>query len=140
HKYIKVRRNVWKYYKSIKTVELITMTIDQTIRDLIGRARTAQKIAEGFSQRKVDELAAAIVYVLSRPELAKEIAADCVDETDIGDIEAKISKLTNKIPAVFHQVKTVKTVGVIEENGEMGIRKIAKPVGVIAALIPSTNP
>jgi len=116
------------------------MSAQQTIKKLVERARTAQKIAEGFSQRKVDELAAAIIYTLSRPELAKEIAIECVKETEMGKIDSKISKLTNKMPAVFHQIKNVKTVGVIETNPELGLRKIAKPVGVIGALVPSTNP
>lgn len=116
------------------------MTIDQTIGDIMKRAKSAQKTAEGFSQQTVDELAAVLVYVLSRPKLAKEIAEDCIDETGIGDVEAKINKLVNKIPAVFYEIKSKKTVGVTERNTEMGIRKIAKPVGVIAALIPSTNP
>ncbi|MCK6207058.1 aldehyde dehydrogenase family protein [Bacillus infantis] len=112
----------------------------QTIKELITRARKAQEIAESFSQRKVDELAAAIIYKLSRPEIARELAVECVDETDIGNVESKVAKLTQKMPAVFYQIKTQKTVGVIEENLEMGIQKIAKPLGVIAALVPSTNP
>lgn len=116
------------------------MSTEQIIRELVERARNAQKIAEGFSQKKVDELAAAIVYTLSRPELAREIAEDCVSETDMGNVESKIAKLTKKMPAVFYQIKSVKTVGVIERDPKMGIRKIAKPIGVIAALIPSTNP
>jgi sulfoacetaldehyde dehydrogenase len=116
------------------------MSTEQTIKELVERANAAQKIAEGFTQRKVDELAAAIVYTLSRPELAKEIAEDCVIETDMGNVESKIAKLTKKMPAIFYQIKSVKTVGIIERDPEMGIRKIAKPIGVIAALIPSTNP
>ena len=116
------------------------MTAEQTIRELVERARIAQRIAEGYSQRKVDELAAAIVYTLSRPEIARDIAINCVKETDMGNVDSKIAKLTKKMQAVFYQVKSIKTVGVIEENPEMGIRKIAKPIGVIAALIPSTNP
>lgn len=116
------------------------MSSEQTIKELIGRAKKAQTIAEGFSQRKVDELAAAIVYALSREDLAREIAENCVEETDMGTVEAKIGKLTNKMPAIFHQIKSEKTVGVIERNSEMGIMKIAKAVGVIAALVPSTNP
>ncbi|WP_138418100.1 aldehyde dehydrogenase family protein [Aquibacillus sediminis] len=116
------------------------MSTEQTVNELIERSRRAQEIAEGFSQRKVDELAAAIVYKLSRPELARELAVECVNETNIGNEESKINKLTKKMPAVFYQIKSEKTVGVIESNPEMGIQKIAKPVGVIAALIPSTNP
>ncbi|MET3697002.1 aldehyde dehydrogenase family protein [Bacillus oleivorans] len=116
------------------------MSTEHTIRELIERSRAAQKIAEGFSQRKVDELAAAIVYTFSRPELAREIAEECVAETDIGNVESKKAKLMNKMPAIFYQVKDVKTVGVIDRDPEMGITKIAKPIGVIAALVPSTNP
>lgn len=119
---------------------VIIVSTEQTVKELIERARAAQKIAEGFSQRKVDELAAAIVYTLSRPELAREIAEECVAETAIGNVESKIAKLTNKMQAVFYQIKDVKTVGVIDRDPEMGITKIAKPIGVIAALVPSTNP
>jgi sulfoacetaldehyde dehydrogenase len=116
------------------------MNTKETVGDLVERARIAQKIVEGYSQRKLDELAAAIVYTLSRHEVAQEIADLAVAETDMGDAESKIKKLTKKMPAVFWQVKSVKTVGVIERDLEMGIRKIAKPVGIIAALVPSTNP
>ncbi|GAA0316525.1 aldehyde dehydrogenase family protein [Bacillus carboniphilus] len=116
------------------------MSTEQTVKELIERSRAAQKIAEGFSQRKVDELAAAIIYTLSRPELAREIAEECVAETAIGNVESKIAKLTNKMQAVFYQIKDVKTVGVIDRDPEMGITKLAKPIGVIAALVPSTNP
>lgn len=116
------------------------MDREQSVSKLIERARAAQKIVEGYSQRKLDELAAAIVYAFSRPELAQEIAKMAVDETDMGNEQSKVRKLTKKLPAIFYQIKSVKTVGVIERDTEMGIRKIAKPVGVIAALIPSTNP
>jgi sulfoacetaldehyde dehydrogenase len=112
----------------------------EMIMELVERARKAQKIAEGFSQRRVDELAAGIVYKFSRLDLAKEIAEMTVEETGIGNVPSKISKLTYKMPAVFYDIKSTKTVGVIEHIPEKGITKIAKPVGVIAALIPSTNP
>lgn len=116
------------------------LSTEKTISNLVERALAAQQIVEGYSQRRLDELAAAIVYTLSRHEVALDIAESAVAETDMGDVESKIKKLTKKMPAVFYQVKSVKTVGVIERNLEMGIRKIAKPVGIIAALVPSTNP
>lgn len=136
---------IWyTFLRSIKiTIEYVKewskLSTDQIINDLVARARTAQKIVEGYSQRKLDELAAAIVYTLSRYEVAQEIAKLAIKETDMGDEESKIRKLTKKMPAVFYQVKSVKTVGVVERDPEMGIRKIAKPVGIIAALVPSTN-
>ena len=110
------------------------------VEELLKRARNAQAIAETYSQRKVDELAAAIVYTFSRKELACEIARLAYEETDMGNVESKIAKLAKKIPACFYGIKDQKTVGVIETIPEMGITKIAKPVGVIGALIPSTNP
>jgi len=116
------------------------MRTEKVIAELVERARSAQEEIEAYSQRRVDELAAALVYKLSRPELAEQIARDCVAETGMGNVESKIAKLTQKMPAIFYQIKSMKTVGVIERDPEMGIVKIAKPVGVIAALIPSTNP
>ena len=110
------------------------------IAGLVERARAAQKIVEGYSQRRVDELAAAIVYTLSRPELAQSIAEQALEETHMGRIDSKIAKLTAKMPAVLYDVLPTKTVGVIERIPEKGLTKIAKPIGVIAALVPSTNP
>lgn len=109
------------------------------IAELFARARKAQKIAEDFSQRKVDELAAAIIYTLSREETALEIARMAFEETGMGNIESKYAKMAKKMPGVFYNIKDQKTVGVIEYNPEMGITKIAKPVGVIGALVPVTN-
>lgn len=110
------------------------------IAELVERARAAQRVAEGFSQRRVDELAAAIVYTLSRPELAKSIAEQALEETHMGRIDSKMSKLTAKMPAILYDVLSTKTVGIVDRIPEKGIVKLAKPVGVIAALIPSTNP
>jgi len=116
------------------------MDMDALVTELVERARAAQRIVEGYSQRRLDELAAAIVYSFSREKLAREIAELAVRETDMGNVESKMRKMTKKMPAIFYQIKSIKTVGVIEEDKALGIRKIAKPVGVIAALIPSTNP
>jgi len=112
----------------------------QTVAQLIGRARTAQAIAEGYSQRRVDELAAAVVYALSRQDVAREIAEMAFAETGMGKIESKIAKMASKMPGCFYDVKMQKTVGIIDYNRETGITMIAKPIGVIGALIPSTNP
>jgi sulfoacetaldehyde dehydrogenase len=109
------------------------------VAELFARARKAQAIAEDFSQRKVDELAAAIVYSLSREKTALDIAQLAFKETGMGNVESKYAKLAKKMPGCFHNVKDQKTVGIIEYNREMGITKIAKPVGVIGALVPVTN-
>ena len=110
------------------------------VASLVQRSRAALAVAEGLSQRRVDELAAAIVYHFSRPDTARKIAEFTVAESRIGKVESKIDKLALKMPAVLYQILPVKTVGLVETNEETGIRKIAKPLGVIAALVPSTNP
>lgn len=114
--------------------------IAATISAYVEKAREAQKVIEGYTQRQVDQLAATIVYTLSRPDIAMSIAEQALQETGMGNVQSKVSKLTQKMPSVFDQIKTVKTVGVIERIPEEGITKIAKPLGVIAALVPSTNP
>lgn len=110
------------------------------VAELVARARKAQKIAEGFSQRKVDELAAAIVYTLSRPETAEKIAKKALEESHMGREDSKVAKLAAKMPAVLYDILQTKTVGIVERIPEKGIVKIAKPMGVIASLVPSTNP
>ncbi len=111
-----------------------------TVAALMERAREAQRVLEGYSQEQVDKLAAVITYKLSRPEVAKEIAELAYEETGMGRIDSKIAKLTKKIPGCFYDVIDQKTVGVIEYDEKKGITKIGKPVGIIGALIPSTNP
>ena len=110
------------------------------IDDLISRSKKAQEEIYSYDQKRVDELAAAIIFALSRKDVATKIAEFALEETKMGTLESKIGKLTGKMPAVFYQVKDEKTVGKVFFDAEMGITKIAKPLGVIAALIPSTNP
>lgn len=111
----------------------------QYVTELFARARKAQAVADNYSQRRVDELAAAIVYALSREKTALEIAQMAFEETGMGNIESKYAKMAKKMPGVFYNVKDQKTVGIIEYNPEIGITRIAKPVGVIGALVPVTN-
>lgn len=111
------------------------------IENLITRAKTAQKIAENFSQEKVDELAAAITWeIAANNKLVEELAISAYEETKMGDIPSKISKVTNKCRGVYYDVKNVKTVGITEDYPELGISKISKPVGIIGSLVPSTQP
>ena len=120
---------------------MISQTPEQEqIASLVKRARVAQQIAQSFDQDKVDLLAAAIVYELSREETAMYFAKMAFEETNMGDIQSKFNKLAKKMPAVLYDVKDQKTVGVVDTIPEKGLIKLAKPIGVIAALIPSTNP
>ena len=108
--------------------------------ELIKRARIAQQIADSFSQERVDELSTAVAWSAVKEENARELAALALEETRMGDYESKYKKILKKIKGVQRDIKNEKTVGVIEANEKTGITKIAKPVGVIGALIPCTNP
>jgi len=110
------------------------------VTDLMKRARRAQKIAEGFTQAKVDELAAAVTWeIAANDELVRELAEYSFDECRLGDVPSKIAKVAVKCRGVFFDVKHEKTVGIIEELPERGLVRIAKPVGVIGSLVPSTQ-
>jgi len=119
----------------------MTATLEgkEYIQSLVERSRKAQEIAFGFSQERVDELAAAIMYSLSRREMAIAIADVAQAETDMGTYDAKIAKFTEKLPMIWQDIKDVKTVGIIENLPEKGLVKLGKPLGVVAALIPSTT-
>ncbi|MBF9016960.1 MULTISPECIES: aldehyde dehydrogenase family protein [unclassified Oceanispirochaeta] len=110
------------------------------IRELMNRARKAQKIAEGFSQEKVDELAAAITWeIVANDKLVQELAEFSYDECRLGDVQSKYIKVTAKCRGVYFDVKDVKTVGICEEIKGKGLVRISKPAGVIGSLVPSTQ-
>lgn len=112
----------------------------QYIAGLIERARKAQKIVENYSQERVDELAAAIAWEFAgNNELVNDLAEFSYNECRLGDVASKISKVKGKCRGVYFDVKNQKTVGIIEEIPELGLVRIAKPVGVIGSLVPSTQ-
>lgn len=116
------------------------MTDKEYIASLVERAKVAQKAAESLTQEQVDRLAAAIIYKLSREELAESIAQQALNESHMGRLDSKMNKLTKKMPAVLYDILPTKTVGIVERIPDKGIVKLAKALGVIAALVPSTNP
>lgn len=110
------------------------------VAGLIKRARAAQEIANTFPQEKVDELTAAMAWAIVKPENSKKIAELAVEESRMGTYDSKYGKLQKKVRGVYRDMKGQKTVGVIEVDDERGLVKIAKPVGVIGAIVPCTNP
>ena len=112
----------------------------QMVAELIERARKAQAVAEGFSQERVDELVKAIAWNIVKEDNAKKIATMAVEESRLGNYDGKYAKLMKKVRGALRDMKDCKSVGVIERNEEKGLIKIAKPVGVIGALVPCTNP
>lgn len=110
------------------------------IQGLIARSRAAQAQIENYTQEQVDELIRAVVWSVARPDIAEKIARFTVEETGLGNYDGKYLKIFRKTRATLYDIIDDKSVGIIEEDRERNIVKIAKPVGVIGALAPSTNP
>ena len=110
------------------------------IEALIARSRAAQAQIENYTQEQVDELITAMVWSVARPDVAERIARFTIEETELGNYEAKHLKIFKKTRAALFDIINDKSVGVIEEDSERNIIKIAKPIGVIGVLVPCTNP
>lgn len=109
------------------------------IKTLVARARAAQEIIEFWPQEKIDELVAAAGWEVYQLEHAQACARLAADETEMGIYEDKVGKHQKKTLGTLRDLHGLKTVGIIEENREKGLLKLAKPVGVIGALTPVTN-
>ena len=107
---------------------------------LIQRARVAQAAIADYTQAQVDELIKAMVWSCAQPGVAEVLAQQTLDETQLGDYNGKFAKISVKTRAALMDILPDKSVGVIEEDLERNIIKICKPIGVIGALSPSTNP
>ncbi len=110
------------------------------LQEMLEKARAAQKIVEYWPQEKVDEMVAAAAWEVYKQENAEACARMAAEETGMGIYKDKLIKHQKKTLGTLRDLDGVKTVGVIEEDKAKGLIKIAKPVGVIGALTPVTNP
>lgn len=110
------------------------------IAALVARSRAAQAQIANYTQEQVDALIRAMVWSVAREDVAEKIAQHTVDETQLGNYDGKYLKIFRKTRATLYDIIDDKSVGVLEEDPVRNIVKIAKPVGVIGALSPSTNP
>ena len=119
-----------KAYEIVDSVE--------KLQEAISRTRKAQQEFATFTQEQVDKifLAAASAANKARIPLAKM----AVEETGMGVVEDKVIKNNYAAEYIYNAYKDTKTCGVIEEDKAFGIKKIAEPIGVVAAVIPTTNP
>ena len=108
------------------------------LEELIETVKSAQKKYAEFTQEQVDEIfrKAAIAANAERIRLAKEAVA----ETGMGIVEDKVIKNHFAAEYIFNKYKDCQTCGIIEEDKSFGIKKIAEPVGIIAGVVPTTNP
>ena len=127
---------------------------DQTIRNksgstpdenaaiaaIVARARAAQALFATADQARVDEAVTGLAWALYEPSRAKELAELAVADTGLGNVADKIVKKQRKTFGTLRDLLRVRSVGVIEEDLARGLVKFAKPVGVVGAVTPSTNP
>src|SRR5581483_4817427 len=92
-----------------------------------------------YSQEQVDRLIQAVAWAVANKKTFEKIAVMGVEESGLGDPVNRVGKRM-KIRGVLRDALRAKSVGVIEEIPEKGIKKYGKPVGIIASLIPTTNP
>lgn len=110
----------------------------EALEKKLAQIREAQRIFATYSQEQVDKIftAAAIAANQARIPLAKQAVA----ETGMGIVEDKVIKNHFASEYIYNTYRDTRTCGVIEENKSFGIKKVAEPIGVIAAVIPTTNP
>ncbi len=122
----------------MSTAEIIDV-VDVT-NGLVVKARIAFSEFRNANQEFVDEVVTAIAWSLYEPGNASALAALAVDDTELGNVNDKFTKNRRKTFGTLRDLMRVRTVGIIEEDPKRGIVKYAKPVGVVAAVTPSTNP
>jgi sulfoacetaldehyde dehydrogenase len=121
-------------------LNLVSDEVRASIDEVIARARTAQKDFADVSQERADEAVRALAWSLYKPEHAQEVAVLAVEDTGLGNVPDKILKKQRKTFGTLRDLLRGRSVGIIEEDRARGIVKYAKPMGVIGAVTPSTNP
>jgi sulfoacetaldehyde dehydrogenase len=110
------------------------------IAELIRKGRRAQIAIETYDQERTDLLTAAAGWAILEPSRNRRLAERAVTDTGLGNVADKITKNHRKTLGLLDDLHGQKSVGVIAQDPERGITEIARPVGVVAAIIPSTNP
>ncbi|HEX2337566.1 MAG TPA: aldehyde dehydrogenase family protein [Hyphomicrobiaceae bacterium] len=117
---------------------------EQCVARLIARARAAMaeyaKEISAHGQARIDEAVTALAWSIYKPENARRLAEIAVAVTGIGEVESKVIKNQRKTFGTLRDLLRVKSTGIIEENPDQGLVLYAKPVGVVGAITPSTNP
>ena len=114
--------------------------IDSVVDRLVENSRQAMAEFRSASQQRVDETVTAVAWALYEDSNAVELARMAVNDTQLGNVKDKITKNKRKTFGTLRDLMRVRTVGVIESDSEKGLVKYAKPIGVVAAITPSTNP
>jgi sulfoacetaldehyde dehydrogenase len=117
-----------------------TSAAAQTVSALVARARKAQTAIAHYTQTQLDELVTAAGWAIMEPARNKLLAEIAVRDTGLGNVADKITKNHRKTLGLLRDLQGAISTGVLAELPELGITEIARPVGVVAAVVPSTNP
>lgn len=114
------------------------MDIKEMIGSMVNQSRVAQAALDQFDQKKIDELVRAIGKVVF--DHAESFARLAVEETQMGVYEDKVVKNRGKARIIWNSLKNKKSVGILDRDDATGITTIARPVGIVGAIAPCTNP
>ncbi|NKQ52309.1 aldehyde dehydrogenase family protein [Amycolatopsis sp. K13G38] len=121
------------------TTTLTAGTTD-TITELVERARAAQEEFSHYPQQRVDDVVTAAAWAIYNHDRAQALAEISVRDTGLGNVADKVGKNQRKTLGTLSDLAGAKSVGILRDDPETGITEYAKPVGVVAAVCPSTNP
>ncbi|MBU6259571.1 MAG: aldehyde dehydrogenase family protein [Burkholderiales bacterium] len=113
---------------------------DSAVAALVARARAAQAVANEWTQAQADLAVAAAGWAIVEPARNRELAERAVADSGIGNVADKLRKNERKTLGLLRDLHGARSVGVIDEDPERGLIQIARPVGVVCAITPSTNP
>jgi len=114
--------------------------VKTNIAAIIEKARAAQKIYAHYDQAQVDEVVTAVGWTLINKENNHLLTGMAIKDTGLGNYDDKIIKNHRKTMGLLRDLKGAKSVGVIAEYPEKGLVEIARPIGIVGAVVPSTNP
>ena len=114
--------------------------MEDSIQQMYAKARAAFAEVEYWPQEKVDEMVQAVAWELLKDDVRKKLGYLAVEESGIGVAEDKVAKIRNKTLGTLWDQRGAKTCGMIEDNKDLCTRTFAKPIGVIANVVPCTNP
>ncbi|MBI9087013.1 MAG: aldehyde dehydrogenase family protein [Desulfobacterales bacterium] len=112
----------------------------KTVDELMDAGRRAQARVADYTQEQIDDVCLAIGWQLFNQENITRLSELAVEETGYGNVESKIAKHHRKVFGVLKDIRGAKTVGLLERDEAKGISKYAKPMGVVCAILPATNP
>ena len=122
-----------------ETKKGITDEQQQELDDVFARAKKALAIIETYDQARVDRLCQAVAWAVANKQTFTRLVEMGINESGLGDAVSRMGKRM-KIRGVLRDALRQKSVGVIEELPEKGIVKYGKPAGIIACIVPTTNP